>query len=503
MIFKTEPYEKQREAWERAKDAPVFALLHEQGLGKTWVLLNVVAHLYGRGQADAMIVVAPNGVHANWVEREVPAHLSLPNGEWRAAAYYANGRAADKRSVESLLDPKFDGMRILAMSYDAIITEGGKKLARRFLDTFRCVLVLDESQKIKTPGSKRTKTILALGRRAVRRFIATGTPVAQSPFEFYSQFKFLDSAILGHSTYSGFKAEYGEWDSGMRWRVDPSTGRRMQQEYPVLLEYRNLDQLTDRIRPFSHRARKEDCLDLPPKVYERVYVDLQPSQRRAYGQMMRDGIALLGHRKENALEDAWLEAIEDAVDSPVVRSSNVLSQYLRLAQIAGGSVLARGESNPKLRALMDLADDLPDDRRMAAWCRFRAEADAIAAALVERFGPDAVLTYTGGADDDERERARFEFDARTARPDGPRFLVLTTQAGATGLTLTAIDLAVYYSNGYSVEQRLQSEDRHHRIGLRRAVTYVDLLARDTLDERILDLLLRKRVQSDDLMRELE
>ncbi len=266
----SEPYEHQQRTFLRLRDEKVFALFHEQGTGKTKILLDNAADLYERGKIDALIVVADNGIHRNWITDEIPEHwpprIKMATFIWRSSK--ANGKGY-QALFDNLL--KLD-MIIFAMNIDAVITPNGWKALTRILKERRVMMVVDESTSIKTPGAKRTRAIVKAGRHALYRRIATGTPVAEGPFNLFSPFQFLDPNIIGTRSFYAFKTEFGVW----RKETRPSDGR----SYPVLMEYRNLDILMNRVAPYSDRVLKRDCLDLPPKVFQKRYFELTKEQRR-------------------------------------------------------------------------------------------------------------------------------------------------------------------------------------------------------------------------------
>ena len=234
-------------------------------------------------------------------------------------------------------------------------------------------------------------------------------------------------------------------------------------------KFRNLDKLQKLIAPHACRVLKRDCLDLPPKVYQQAYFDLAPAQRRAYGLMKEECRIVL-----------------DGQETPVRR----LGALTKLQQITSGFVLLDGEvlrppqlaDNPRLDALLELVED--DDAPMIVWARFREELRVIADAL--RKAGRRVVEYHGGVSAAEREAAvdamqGGEADCFVGQP----------QAGGIGLTLTRAEWTVYYSNDFNLETRIQSEDRNHRKGTTASVRYVDLIARNTIDEAITRSLQRK------------
>lgn len=467
--YKTDPFAHQRELFERTRDLSSFAILWEQGTGKTKPTIDTVAWLYGQDKIDALLVVAPNGVHHNWMSDELPAHMPDKVMEITRMMAWRAPRAGTKwhaRQFDGLV--KHVGLAILCMSYDGFITERGKRAAWRFLQRRRVMYVLDESHHVKTPGAKRTKSIMASGRYAEYRRILTGTP-ADKPFDLYSQLRFIDPEIWrsGHmASFAAFKQHFGIWTQEQT---------RAGQFYPVLRAYKNLEELRDILASVSSRVLKDDVLDLPPKLYTRRYLDLSPRQATMYAQL----------RDELELE---LES------GDVVDGTMAIVRLLRLQQITSGFVAAEaGEPvqmipgpNPRLETTIDLCESL--SHPAIIWARFRAEIDMITEALGDR-----AVRYDGTLDDEQAAQAKNAFNA-----GDKQFIVINSAKGSEGLTMNSAKTNIIHSNSFKLLQRLQLEDRSHRIGQDGAqheegygVLYVDITAKDTVDEQIVHALVSK------------
>lgn len=454
-----EPRNHQRLGIRKALTKKVFGVLMEQGTGKTKVALDVAGARYEAGRIDALAIVAPKGVDSNWITDEIPK--DLPERIKRSCFLHRAGRN-DEAAFRAVLSSP--GLAILAMNIDAVNTELGAKRLTAFLKKRRAMMIVDESTIIKTPRAKRTRKVRQLGKLAPYRMILTGTPAVQGPFDLYSQFAFLDPRILGHTTFTAFKSYYGRW----RTEYNGRTG----QSYPKLDEeqpYRNLDELTERMEPFSFRATK-DVLDLPPKVYQKRRFELTEAEARAYQQL----------REETFLQLSSGEL----VTAPVV-----IARMTRLAQIASGFVgTGDGEPHPlvprpaRLDAFLQMEETI--EGQGIAWCRFKRDVDLLVNEL------DAVR-YDGAVSDEDRKRAIDRFRAGEAK-----WFVGNPAAGGRGITLVEARTVVYYANSFNLEHRLQSEDRAHRIGQTSSVLYVDMLAEGTIDERVIDVLRAKKNVAD-------
>jgi SNF2 family DNA or RNA helicase len=452
-----------------------YALFGEQGTGKTVMLLAEAERFFLDGRINALLVVAPNGVHTNWTRREIPKHLSCPH----ASAAYRAGRRKSLREITELQRER--GLRIMAINIDAARSGKGYDLAQRFLAEHKALMVVDESARIKNPKSAQSKAIHRLGRLANARRIATGTPLTNSPPDLWSQFEFLRPGMLGIRSYRAFVAEFAHL-------LSPAAARRMapngRGEPPQIIvrdaknnpRWRNLDKLTQLIAPHCFRVLKKDCTDLPPKVYSNRYFDLTPVQQQVYNQLRDEHLIDLGGPAFEVL----------TVEEPLAVKR--LAVLTKLQQATSGFVLVEGEpremraDNPRLKALMSAVEDTPG--QFIVWARFKAELRAIAATL--RKAGIVCVEYHGDTSASAREEAVDDFQKGTARA-----FVANAQAGSEGLTLTAATTAIYYSNSFNLSHRLQSEDRCHRIGTTHSVNYIDLVAMDTVDETITSRLQHK------------
>lgn len=461
MNFRTTPFPHQLEEWERSKDLPYRAVFWEMGCGKTKLLLDTACHLAERGEIDAILVLAPNGVHENWVTDEIPAHWA--GGPIRTHVYRTS--KAKTRAHREALDQTTAaaGVAFLAMSYDAFMTADGRKAAERFLAKRRCLYALDESARIKNPGAKRTRAVVSSGKRAPYRRILSGTPVANSPFDVYPQVKFLDEEfwkVRGFASMEAFRTHFGIWEQA----VNGATGQRFNR----VVAYRNLGQLAEIIAHVGSRVTKAEALKyLPPKLYSKRYFDLAPAQRALYESLKKEFVAFLD-------------------SGEMVTAPLVVVRLLRLQQVACGYVPSDDlesvtdlPDNPRLGLLLETLEDAPG--QAIVWARFRRDVDKICAAL----GPQAVR-YDGAVGDADRLRAREAFQAGRAR-----YFIANPAAAGEGLTLTAATTVVYYSNSFNLTHRLQSEDRAHRISQESAVHYVDLIASGTVDHHLVASLRRK------------
>jgi len=453
--FKLKPYKHQMTALEKSWNKETYAYFMEMGTGKTKVLIDNMSMLYDKGKIDGALIIAPKGVVKTWYEQELPTHL--PNHiENVTVLWQSNITKSQQEKLESLFEIE-TALHILIMNVEALSTEKGVKFATKFLNSHKVMMAVDESTTIKNPTAKRTKNIISLGKIAKYRRIMTGSPVTKNPLDLYTQCEFLDPYLLDFASYYAFRNRYAEMTT-MNVR-----GRSIQ----VVKEFRHLGELSESLQPFSYRVLKEDCLDLPPKTFMKRYVSLTPDQKKIYEQMKKHALAILNGK--------------------VTSTMTVLTQLMRLHQITCGHFTADDgttqavESN-RLNELMAILDET--EGKAIIWANYQLSVGEIIQRIIKEYGEDSYVHYYGLTSQEERQDniRKFQNDPKC------RFIVGTPQTGGYGITLTQANTVIYYSNGYDLEKRLQSEDRAHRIGQKKSVTYIDLICEDTIDEKIVKAL---------------
>ena len=436
--------------------------------GKSKMLLDNACYLYNQGKIDAILVLAPSGVHQNWVINEIPTHLALPPHLYASSAWNSAMRKEDKESLAAVVDLKL-GLRIVCMNVEALITKKGATFIEKYMRMFRTMLILDESQKFKTPQAKRTKAVLKLGKLAPYKRISTGTPITNSPLDAYSQFAFLDPYILGFQSFVAFRAHFAI--------LEKKINHAQQRQYTQVMGFRNLDELQQLIKPHSFRVTKEECLDLPDKIYEKVYFDLSPEQKRLYKVI----------KEEVMLEMAEGRVTAQLAITKLLRLSQLISGYMTTEE---GDIIDVKGGDVKLKLLKDILED--NQEKTIIWCRFIHEIHQVTAML-----GDECVAYYGATESDDRAKNVQDFQL------SPKIkYFVANKTASTGLTLTRASSVIYYSNSYSLEDRLQSEDRAMRIGQKKNVVYRDLVARGTVDESIIKALRSKQNIADTIIKDI-
>ena len=457
--FKTKPYAHQLDALEASWDKENFAYFMEMGTGKSKVLLDNAAILYDKGLINGLLLIAPKGVYKNWYDSEIPTHLP-DHIDKKIVLWKTSDKSRKQKQILNTLFETGTDFHILIMNVESFSAGDGAAFAYKFLSCHKAMIAIDESTTIKTPTSNRTKNILSLSDHAKYRRILTGSPVTKSPLDLYSQCQFLDPWLLGHQSYYTFKARYA-----ITKKIEVQ-GRRVE----IVVGYTNLGELSEKIKPFSKRILKEDCLDLPEKTYVKHYVELTKEQKKVYEQMKKEAIAFL--------------------DGKMQSSATVMTQLMRLHQITCGHFTAddgtiKDLPCSRMTELMNVLENI--EGKTIIWSHYTHDVKRIIAEIKRVYGDDSVVDYYGATDTDSRSKniKKFQTD------DNCRFFVGTTHTGGYGITLTAGSNMVYFSNGYDLEKRQQSEARIDRIGQTKKMTYIDIMAQDTIDERIVKALRTK------------
>ena len=457
--FKTKPYGHQTTALEKSWQKDEYGYFMEMGTGKSKVLVDNMAMLYDKGKINAALIIAPKGVYRNWLSQEIPNHLPS-HIDHKTVLWTALTSKTKDKEYRQLFEIDYD-LHILLMNVEALSTKKGVEFAGKFLRCHKTLMAVDESTTIKNPTAKRTKAILALSKEAQYRRILTGSPVTKSPLDLYSQCAFLNEHLLGFTSYYTFRNRYAVL-------IDRNFGGRRVQ---LVGGYKRLDELSELLKKFSYRILKEDCLDLPPKIYMRREIELTDDQKKAYMTMKSAALAQLNGK--------------------IATAPHVLTQLMRLHQITCGHFTADDGTiqefkNNRMSELLNLLDEI--EGKVIIWANYVYDIKHIVNTITDEYGADSIVEYYGAIESKTRQKNIEKFQDPKSKV---RFFVGNPQTGGYGITLTQASNVIYYSNGYDLEKRLQSEDRAHRIGQEKSVTYIDLIARNTVDEKIVKALRKK------------
>ena len=414
--------------------------------------------LYDKGKVNGALIIAPKGVVGTWYTNELPTHLP-DHIENVTVLWQPNITKKQQESLDTLFQ-EGEGLHILIMNVEAFSTDKGRLFASKFMSCHNTLMAIDESTTIKNPSAKRTKNILALGKEAKYRRIMTGSPVTKNPLDLFSQCYFLDPFLLDFHSYYSFRNRYAEM------KTMHAHGRSIQ----IVSKFRHLGELSESLQSFSYRVLKEDCLDLPDKIFIKRQITLTPEQRKLYDQMKKQALAIL--------------------EGKVSSTKNSLTQLMRLQQITCGHFTDdTGKTQPivnnRISELMNVLEDV--EGKAIIWAHYQYDMKHIMQEIEKVYGPGSMVDYYGLTPKEVRQDhiTKFQNDPKC------RFFIGTPSTGGYGITLTAANTVIYYSNGYDLEKRLQSEDRAHRMGQKKPVTYVDINAEDTVDEKIVKALRSK------------
>lgn len=317
-------------------------------------------------------------------------------------------------------------------------------------------VAVHNSSTIKGADAKRSKNIKAAGKLAIGKLILTGTEISKGPLDLYMQFEFLKDKFWGVRSFFMFKSIYAEM-------VDAyGPGGRT---FKKIVGYRKVNELIDQIAPYTTRAMKKDCLDLPAKIRTTIKVKFTDAQKKVYDDLK-----------------AFMATILDSGE--VMTIQNKISLFTKFRQITGGT-MKNGEEcvviEPHPGKLTALIDDIQDtDEQAIIWCAFRGEVELVAKAL---YPYGNVVTFDGSTHIDDRSASKVFFQQGDAR-----FFVANMKAGAFGLNLQNCHLQYFYSRDTSPQANWQAEDRSHRPGQKHPCVYKSLVVAGSVDERIEQLI---------------
>jgi hypothetical protein len=458
----------QSEGFLLTRDEAFFALFLRQGEGKTKLTLDTAAYLYQQGRIDMLVVIAwPNGLHRNWNKTEIP--LDLPNFCNHKDAYWSSNLSKKRLELLEEVMTHKDGLKILTFNVEACVSKKGKEYLLRCVKENRCLLVVDQSASIKNYSTKRTKFIIdKLAPLAPYRRILDGSPVAEGAEESYSQFKFLDWKIIGHKTWTAFRAEYC-----------------VVGYFNEIKSYKNVDKLYKLINPYIFRLKK-DVLGLQPIIYKRWWFDLTSKEQRIYNELKKLDITTFSNDLKKPIE--YNEILEAHL--AIVKS-------MRLQQIASGwwphaeNFKSIEEEPSRLQALVNLLLHT-NMGKVIIFGRFRADLE-----LIQKYFGDIAVSYHGGIGEEERDIAKQKF----MECPNTRFLIGQPRTLGVGHTLTSANNIIFYNNDYSLRFREECEKRAHRLGLKHQLTVWDLVADNTQDDKILTALRNKKEVSTEILKD--
>ena len=418
------------------------AFLMDMGTGKTITTIALIGALNSQKRVGKVLVVSPKSIVGVWEEE------FQKFADFRYALTILDGTIAKKKAAFGYMNGS--ALQVIVVNY-----ESAWRLESEIAKWNPDMIVCDESSKIKNPTTAQSKALHKLGKQSKHNVILTGTPVTNNPLDFFSQYKFLNEEILGSSYYL-FRNRYAVMGGYQNHQI---------------VGYNHLSELVEKVHKVAFRIKIEDAVDLPPFIDEVRTIKLEPKAEAVYRMIE---------------QDCYAELSTDAE----VTAKNILTQLLRLSQCTGGFIRDDKTAQPqdvstaKLEALEDIIDScLEEDKKVVVFARFVPEIEAIKS-MLEKKKVGYRLIY--GATKDRAEQVRdFQEDARV------KVFVGQLQTTGMGLTLTAASVAVFYSLDFSYANYEQSRARIHRIGQTEKCLYIHLVAKNTVDEKIMNALKHK------------
>ena len=460
--FKMQPRPYQEDAMNKAWQYEDFALFMQMRTGKTFVTINLTAAKAMDGQINAFLVICPTSAKPVW-DMEMEKHCPI---DYKLHLIQSGG----KKKTQAFIDEEFNGLKTLVVGVEALSQGGAYDLCMSFAAKYKCMVACDESTTIKTPGKARTDNSHDLADLGHARLILNGTPVTQGVQDLWSQYRFLDWMIIKQKSYRNFMHRYCVMGGFENRKV---------------VEYTNLKELLDRIGPQTYQISTKEAIGIPERVDESLIVEPSPAQKKA-------------------LVDLGDPLMMTTLDGDTLDVETVLERMIRYQQIVGGhfpydesdgshSIKAFSGKNPKMEEMMAVIENLPLDEKVIIWARFKPELDLILQGLTKAYGLDSNTWYRGGMSDDERKASllRFEHDPKC------RFFVANQATGARAIDLASASVHIYYSNTFSLDDRLQSEMRTNSSKQKaKSVLYIDLIMNHDIDKNIVGALASKKEVAD-------
>jgi len=430
------PFKHQRDMVKNAIHLQASAFFCEMGTGKTKASIDTAGILDRNGLVNRVLIICPKTLVEVWGE-EI---------EKNSDKSYTIIQGTKKQRVNSLTKQTFYAI----INYEGFYATSEFNEWKDF-----DMVILDESTRIKSPKAKTTKVIIKTFSHVRYKLILTGTPITQAPIDIYCQFEFLNPDYLGFRSFYAFRNTYCIMGGYMNYQI---------------VGYNNLSRLKKTISKYSIQIKKEDCIDLPPKIYEKRIIEMHPEMAKQYKEM----------RNEYMIE----------YKNEIVTASIALVKLLRMQEILSGQYLTNQKNNIKLQTVAEFIKELCGEHQIVIWCRFRPSI-AMLCDLVKRMG----WTYScifGDTKDRKGEIDKFQRGEN-------RVFIGQIQTGGMGITITAGTHVIIYENTFSLQDRKQFEDRVHRPGQTKKVTYIDLIYKKTLDEKVLSAISKKQTVSNYLV----
>lgn len=446
-------FEHQMYVLGKSIDEKSYAFFMETGTGKTIVTIETIKYLWDRNKINFVIILAPKLVCESVWEVELERYRE--DIKYRLFKWIGGMSNTDKYIINSIIkaiteERKFTPiLPIFLINTEAFSHVKIYNLVIEIIKKAVVMMVIDESTSIKNPKAQRTKGLLKLADSIPYKRILSGYPILRSPEDLYTQIRFLGKNLIPYQSFFAFRNEF-------------CTLRAMGR-FTIVTQYKNLDKLAKLISPFSIRITKKECLDLPDKVRTKRYVTMTPLQQTMYTSMKEECYLHLTGCEES------------------VFALSFLAQLSKLHQIANGLLIRENTEIPNIKydALIEiLHEEIPD--QCVIWFWFIRTLEQADERIRKKFGKDSTVIIHGNVPFTTRMENLRKFQTGKVR-----FLLANPATAMHGLNLVNCNYVIYFNNSTHLEHRVQSEDRFHRIGQINKVTYIDLITKNTVEDRIL------------------
>ncbi|MFB7302642.1 DEAD/DEAH box helicase [Heyndrickxia sporothermodurans] len=428
MTLKTELLPYQIKAVEKLSKIKVGALYMEMGTGKTRTALELIARRYNAGKVNHILWLCPCSVKTT-IKREIIKHAD---------------------HIEHLT---ICGIETLSSSIRANVE------LRRLVQNKDVFLIVDESNLVKNHKAKRTQNIMWLAEECTYKLILNGTPISRNEADLFAQWMILDWRILGYRSYWSFANNHIQWDDKVRGKIKSML---------------NVDYIVRKIAPYSYQIKKEECLDLPRKTYGTVYYELDNKQMDHYHYCAHELLFEVDELEPHTIYRMFT-GLQNVISGIAINLEN---------KNFGRNMFFKDPlENPRIQTLLEVLDRL--NEKVIIFCKYTHEIDDLVKVLNNKYGAGSSVKFNGDVSQKERQEniRKFEYSAQ--------FFVANKMTAGYGLNLQFCNYVIYYSNDWDYATRVQSEDRVHRLGQNKNVHIIDIVAENTLDERILSCLFRK------------
>jgi SNF2 family DNA or RNA helicase len=493
MTIEEKLFNHQKSGIDFLKKRPAAMLADEMGLGKSRQALVAAHQLYEEKKIDRMLVLCPATVRYSW--QEEIKKLREQGLNFILCDYKVDDQKVWRRLDDYTASGTIRLLSVVLVSYGLMPQERHVDALEHWCKDGNALLVCDESSFLKTHTSKQQQGAKQIATQCLYRWLLTGTPIANGPIDLYGQGDVM-TAETGKGPMARIKNFYS-----FRAIFFRMGGYKAKQ---AILNMDKLPELQKLFFPYILRREKKDCLDLPPKTYTIREVALCQDSWKTYQELKREALLALPDRETRPEPNAAVRIMRLCqLTSGHVTVSPVLSlekyEGVEVLELTGPEIL--DVSNEKLFWATEaiVSGELETQDALIVWCRWRRERERLAKMLRDHGRNVAeILEIYGGQSLQARENAIEQFQKAT---EYRRILLAQPHAGGFGLTLTKASVAVYLSNDFSYIARVQSEDRCHRIGQKKPVTYVDVLAtgpqgQRTIDHYILECLKNKKGLAD-------